>query len=133
MSMNTEWRFERKRFSQKSRQPMQASFFTTSSIDDDTHALVRESIQNSLDARAGMALSVSGFQLVHFQLFQEFFRTISAMKRGNTSVLVIMDYRTRLVKLMIVGIWYMKILILTVLLAMKEILKVRKAIHSTIS
>ncbi|WP_370314592.1 hypothetical protein [Thalassolituus sp.] len=51
--MNTEWRFERKRFSQKSRQPMQASFFTTSSIDDDTHALVRESIQNSLDARAG--------------------------------------------------------------------------------
>ncbi|MAG43985.1 MAG: hypothetical protein CMH95_06810 [Oceanospirillaceae bacterium] len=80
-----------------------------------------------------MALSVSGFQLVHFQLFQEFFRTISAMKRGNTSVLVIMDYRTRLVKLMIVGIWYMKILILTVLLAMKEILKVRKAIHSTIS
>ena len=51
--MSTEWRFERKRFSQKSRQPMQASFFTTSSIDDDTHALVRESIQNSLDARAG--------------------------------------------------------------------------------
>ena len=53
MGMSTEWRFERKRFSQKSRQPMQASFFTTSSIDDDTHALVRESIQNSLDARAG--------------------------------------------------------------------------------
>lgn len=51
--MNTEWRFEIKRFSQKSRQPMQASFFTTSSIDDDTHALVRESIQNSLDAKAG--------------------------------------------------------------------------------
>ena len=90
--MSTEWRFERKRFSQKSRQPMQASFFTTSSIDDDTHALVRESIQNSLDAELGMVLFMSGFQLAHFQLIQEFFRTISAMKHGNTSVPVTMDY-----------------------------------------
>jgi len=45
------WRFEPKRRSQKSRDPMQASFFTNASIDDDTHALVREAIQNSLDAK----------------------------------------------------------------------------------
>jgi len=49
--MKAEWKFERKRHSQKSRDPMQASFFTNASIDDDTHALVREAIQNSLDAR----------------------------------------------------------------------------------
>ncbi len=46
-----QWRFEPKRRSQKSRDPMQASFFTNSSIEDDTHALVREAIQNSLDAK----------------------------------------------------------------------------------
>lgn len=45
------WRFEPKRRSQKSRDPMQASFFTNASIDNDTHALVREAIQNSLDAK----------------------------------------------------------------------------------
>lgn len=50
--MKAVWRFERKRRSQKSRDPMQASFFTNSSIDDDTHALVREAIQNSLDAKS---------------------------------------------------------------------------------
>lgn len=50
--MAAKWRFEPKRRSQKSRDPMQASFFTNASIDDDTHALVREAIQNSLDARA---------------------------------------------------------------------------------
>lgn len=50
--MVAKWRFEPKRRSQKSRDPMQASFFTNSSIDDDTHALVREAIQNSLDAKA---------------------------------------------------------------------------------
>ena len=49
--MSAEWRFEPKRRSQKSRDPMQASFFTNASIDDDTHALVREAIQNSLDAK----------------------------------------------------------------------------------
>lgn len=49
--MIAEWRFEPKRRSQKSRDPMQASFFSNSSIDDDTHALVREAIQNSLDAK----------------------------------------------------------------------------------
>ena len=47
----TTWNFEKKRRSQKTRDPMQASFFTNASIDDDTHALVREAIQNSLDAR----------------------------------------------------------------------------------
>lgn len=50
--MTAKWRFEPKRRSQKSRDPMQASFFTNASIDDDTHALVREAIQNSLDAKA---------------------------------------------------------------------------------
>lgn len=48
--MSADWRFEPKIRSQKSRDPMQASFFTNASIDDDTHALVREAIQNSLDA-----------------------------------------------------------------------------------
>lgn len=50
--MTAQWRFEPKRRSQKSRDPMQASFFTNASINDDTHALVREAIQNSLDAKA---------------------------------------------------------------------------------
>jgi hypothetical protein len=50
--MPAEWQFEQKRRSQKARDPMQASFFTNASIDDDTHALVREAIQNSLDAKA---------------------------------------------------------------------------------
>lgn len=50
--MGVEWQFERMQRSQKSRDPMQASFFTNSSIDDDTHALVREAIQNSLDAKS---------------------------------------------------------------------------------
>lgn len=49
--MSACWRFEPKRRSQKSRDPIQASFFTNASIDDDTHALVREAIQNSLDAK----------------------------------------------------------------------------------
>lgn len=49
--MDATWRFERKLRSQKSRDPMQASFFTNASIEDDTHALVREAIQNSLDAK----------------------------------------------------------------------------------
>ena len=46
-----EWKFEKKQRRQKTRNPMQASFFTNASIDDDTHALVREAIQNSLDAK----------------------------------------------------------------------------------
>lgn len=53
--MTASWWFERKRRSQKSRDPMQASFFTNSSIDDDTHALVREAIQNSLDAKLDLS------------------------------------------------------------------------------
>jgi hypothetical protein len=47
-----EWRFEKKPRTQKSRDPMQDKFFTNDSISDDAHALVREAIQNSLDARA---------------------------------------------------------------------------------
>jgi len=49
--MEASWRFERKRRSQKSRDPMQASFFTNASIDEDAQALIRELIQNSLDAK----------------------------------------------------------------------------------
>lgn len=49
-----EWRFERKRYSQKSRDPMQASFFTNASIDEDAQALIRELIQNSLDAKCSL-------------------------------------------------------------------------------
>lgn len=52
--MTAKWLFERKRRNQKSRDPMQASFFTNSSIDDDTHALVREAIQNSMDAKSNL-------------------------------------------------------------------------------
>src|SRR5690625_2863408 len=50
--MTARWRFEVQRRSQKSRDPMQASFFTNTSLENDAHALVREAIQNSLDARS---------------------------------------------------------------------------------
>lgn len=53
--MEASWKFERKRRSQKSRDPMQASFFTNASIDEDAQALVRELIQNSLDAKVDPA------------------------------------------------------------------------------
>ncbi|MCW8935157.1 MAG: hypothetical protein OQK98_10570 [Gammaproteobacteria bacterium] len=46
-----EWKFVVKSRNQKSREAMQGEFFANSSIDDETHALIRESIQNSLDAR----------------------------------------------------------------------------------
>lgn len=64
--MTAKWFFEPKRRSQKSRDPMQASFFTNSSIDDDTHALVREAIQNSLDAKSDC--SIGKPVLVRFSL-----------------------------------------------------------------
>lgn len=50
-TMKAAWKFERKRRSQKSRDPMQASFFTNASIEEDVQALIRELIQNSLDAK----------------------------------------------------------------------------------
>jgi len=46
-----EWKFVKKYKNQKSREAMQGEFFANSSIDDETHALVREAIQNSLDAK----------------------------------------------------------------------------------
>jgi hypothetical protein len=46
-----EWKFVVKNRNQKSREAMQGEFFANSSIDDETHALIREAIQNSLDAR----------------------------------------------------------------------------------
>jgi hypothetical protein len=49
--MTAEWKFVKKYKNQKSREAMQGEFFANSSIDDETHALVREAIQNSLDAK----------------------------------------------------------------------------------
>ncbi len=46
-----EWKFVKKSRNQKSREAMQGEFFANSSIDDEAHALTREAIQNSLDAR----------------------------------------------------------------------------------
>lgn len=46
-----EWKFVEKLPNMKSREAMQGEFFANSSIDDETHALVREAIQNSLDAK----------------------------------------------------------------------------------
>src|SRR5690625_3155665 len=48
--MKALWRFEEQRFSQKSRDPVQAGFFSSTSIEDNAHALIREAIQNTLDA-----------------------------------------------------------------------------------
>lgn len=47
------WIFEEKRRQSKARNPMQESFFSNQSIDGGVHALVREAIQNSLDAALG--------------------------------------------------------------------------------
>jgi hypothetical protein len=47
------WKFEKKLKNSKARNPVQAGFFSNSSIEDDTHAFIRECIQNSLDASKG--------------------------------------------------------------------------------
>lgn len=47
------WCFRRKAPGEKIRNPIQGEFFATEAIDGPAQALVRESVQNSLDARAG--------------------------------------------------------------------------------
>ena len=46
------WYFRRKASGEKIRNPIQGEFFATEAIDGPAQALVRESVQNSLDARA---------------------------------------------------------------------------------
>jgi hypothetical protein len=48
------WFFRKKRPGEKIRNPIQGEFFATEAIDGPAQALVRESIQNSLDANAGL-------------------------------------------------------------------------------
>ena len=47
------WYFRRKAPGEKIRNPIQGEFFATEAIEGPGEALVRESVQNSLDARAG--------------------------------------------------------------------------------
>lgn len=47
----TTWHFRRKRPSDTARDPISSEFFADESVDDAARALVREAIQNSLDAR----------------------------------------------------------------------------------
>lgn len=49
--MTYSWRFDRMRASSKNREPIQGEFFATDAISNPGEALVREGIQNSLDAR----------------------------------------------------------------------------------
>jgi len=51
--MTYQWHFEEKSPSSKERNPIQGEFFATEAIDKPGEALVREGIQNSLDARHG--------------------------------------------------------------------------------
>lgn len=53
MTEQPQWNFLEKAPGAKARDPMQEEFFQDQSIDGIAHALVRETIQNSLDARAG--------------------------------------------------------------------------------
>jgi hypothetical protein len=52
MTSGLKWRFSPKRPSDKTRDPVVAEFFSSDAIKDAGEALVREAIQNSLDARA---------------------------------------------------------------------------------
>jgi hypothetical protein len=49
------WFFRPKEAAEKIRNPIQGEFFATDAIDGPAQALVRESVQNSLDARSGAA------------------------------------------------------------------------------
>ena len=49
--MSFTWRFNTMRPSDKAREPIQGEFFATDAISNPGEALVREGIQNSLDAR----------------------------------------------------------------------------------
>jgi len=47
------WHFIEKPVGQKAREAIQGEFFKDQSIEDSLHALIRETVQNSLDARSG--------------------------------------------------------------------------------
>src|SRR5947209_7743618 len=47
------WYFKKLRPGDTTREPIQGEFFSTEAISDNAEALVREGIQNSLDARRG--------------------------------------------------------------------------------
>jgi len=49
--MTYRWHFNKRRPSEKEREPIQGEFFATEVIDKPGEALVREGIQNSIDAR----------------------------------------------------------------------------------
>lgn len=55
MATQPQWRFVPLSKGAKARDPMQDEFFQDQSIGDIEHALIRETVQNSLDARAGTA------------------------------------------------------------------------------
>lgn len=55
MTAQPQWRFVPLSKGAKARDPMQDEFFQDQSIGDIEHALIRETVQNSLDARAGEA------------------------------------------------------------------------------
>jgi hypothetical protein len=52
------WHFRRKRKGEKIRDPIQGEFFATDAIANPAQALIRESIQNSLDAAVGDVVTV---------------------------------------------------------------------------
>ncbi|MBE9544772.1 MAG: hypothetical protein IMF02_09795, partial [Proteobacteria bacterium] len=53
MDKNPQWRFREMRPGEINVDPIEGEFFTTEAIGSITDALVRESIQNSLDAAQG--------------------------------------------------------------------------------
>lgn len=53
MAHGSKWHFIEKPVGQKAREAIQGEFFKDQSIDDSLHALIRETVQNSLDARSG--------------------------------------------------------------------------------
>ena len=55
MTQQSKWFFAEKNPGDKARDPVQDEFFQDQSLDGISHALVRETIQNSLDARIGKA------------------------------------------------------------------------------
>ena len=61
------WHFSRKRPSDKTRDPIASEFFASDAIKDAGEALVREGIQNSLDAR----LTVNGICRIRIFLSAE--------------------------------------------------------------
>jgi hypothetical protein len=54
------WHFRSLAIGEKTREPIQGEFFSTEAIHNPTEALVREGIQNSLDAGTESPVRVSG-------------------------------------------------------------------------